>query len=169
MGKLRRQESRDEPAFASVKPLLVETDAAGSWWDLGFTTGTGARQLIVHNQHLVNFQLSSAPGGPMEVRSVISSPFAKNTFACGDFFVVLRDILSGLFGWLDRLEAALVSHLQVNAVDWSPIPNCPFFLLPVGYPSGVTRYEQEYFSLPLCDDSDNLPWSVSVPAMTNSA
>lgn len=164
MGKLRRPESRDEPAFAPVKPLLAETDTPGSWWDLGFTTGTGARQLMIHNQHLVGFQLSSVPGGPMEVRSVVMSPFAQNTFACGDFFGLLRDILTGLFGWLDRLEGALVSHLQAKAVGWSPRPTCPCFLLPVGYPVGTTRYDRDYFPIPLCDGSDELPWSVSVPS-----
>lgn len=163
MGKLRRQESRDELAFAPVRPLLAETDTAGSWWDLGFTTGTGARQMMVHNQHLVDFQLSSAPGGPMEVRSVVMSPFAQNTFACRDFFGLLRDILSGLFGWLDRLEAALLSHLQTKGGGWSFPATCPFFFLPVGHPEGTTRYDRHYFPIPVCDGSDELPWSVSVP------
>jgi hypothetical protein len=162
MGKLRRPESRHEPAFALIKPLLDETDTPGSWWDLGFTTGTGARQLMIHNQHLVGFQLSSAPNGPMEIRSVVMSPFAQKTFACSDFFGLLRDILSGLFGWLDRLEAALVSRLQAKAVGWLPDPTCPYFLLPVGHPEGTTRYDREYFPIPLCDGSDELPWSVSM-------
>ena len=35
------------------------------------------------------------------------SPFSQNIFACRDFFGLLRDILSGLFGWFDRLEVAL--------------------------------------------------------------
>lgn len=163
MGKLRRLESRDEPAFAPIKPMLAETDTPGSWWDLGFTTGTGARQLMIHNQHLVGFQLSSALNGSMEVRSVVMSPFAQHTFACGDFFGLLRDILSGLFGWLDRLESALVSHLQAKGVGWLPGPTCPCFLLPVGYPAGTTWYDRDYFPIPLCDGSDELPWSVSVP------
>ncbi len=164
MGKLRHVKSRDEPAFAPVKALLVETDAPGSWWKLGFTTGTGARQLMVHNQHLVGFQLSSAPGRPWEVRSVVMSPFAQNTFACCDFFGLLRDIVSGLFGWLDRLEAAMVAHVQTKAVGWSPHAWCPSFTLPVGHPVGITRYDRHYFPIPVCDGSDELPWSVSVPS-----
>lgn len=163
MGKLLRKKTRDEPAFAPLKPLFAETDALRSWWNLGFTTGTGARQLLIHNQHLVGFQLSSAPGGPLEIRSVVMSPFALNTFACADFFGLLRDILSGLFAWLDRLELVLTSELQNRAPGWSPRPTCPFFLLPVGYPSGTTRYDREYFPVPLCDGSDDLPWSVSLP------
>lgn len=164
ISKLLRKKVRDEPAFAPVKPLFAETDTPGSWWNLGFTMGTGARQLLIHNQHLVGFQLSSEPGGPLEVRSVVMSPFAQNTFACADFFGLLRDILTGLFGWLDRLELALTTHLQDRATGWSPRPTCPFFLLPVGYPPGTTRYDREYFPLPLCDGSDDLPWSVSLPS-----
>jgi hypothetical protein len=161
MGKLRRQEVRNAPAFAPVKSLLDETHTPGSWWDLGFAPGKG-RQLMVHNHHLVNFELSSPPGGPMEVRAVVTSPSAQNSYACHDFFGLLRAILSGLFGWLDRLEAALVSHLQQQAVGWSP-PAMFQFLLPVGYPPGITRYDPRYFPIPVCDDSDELPVSVSVP------
>jgi hypothetical protein len=162
MGKLRRPEFRNEAGFAPIKALLDETDTPGSWWDLGFTRATGARQLMVHNQHLVAFQLSSAPNSPMEVRSVVMSPFAQNTFACTDLFGLLRDVLSGLFGWLDRLEGALVSQLRANVNGWSPRPTCPCFLLPVGYPAGTTQYDREYFPISLCDGSDELPWSVSV-------
>ncbi len=164
MGKLRR--SRDELAFDSVRPLLIETDSPGSWWDIGFTTGRGARQLLVHNQHLIAFQLESVPGGPVKVRSVVMSPFAENTFACRDFFALLRDTLSGLFGWLDRLESALVSHLKTKVVGWEPHEACPCFLLPVGYPGGTTRYDLDYFPITVCDGSDQLPWSVSVPSGT---
>jgi hypothetical protein len=163
MGQLRSLKARNEPAFAPVQSLLVETDTPGSWWDLGFKRGTGARQLMVHNHHLVEFQLSSPPGGPMEVRAVVMSPYAQNTYACHDFFGLLHDVLSGLFGWLDRLEAALVSHLQTKAVGWSPPATCLAFPLPVGYPPGLTWYDQRYFPIPVCDDSDELPLSISVP------
>jgi hypothetical protein len=163
MGKLRGLKDRNEPSLVPVQPLLVETYTPGSWWDLGFKKGTGARQLMVHNHHLVGFQLSSAPGGPMEVRSVVMSPYAEKTFACGDFFGLLYDVLCGLFGWLDRLEAVLASHLQQQAVGWSPPATCPSFPLPVGYPPGITRYDQRYFPIPVCDGSDELPLSVSCP------
>ena len=99
----------------------------------------------------------------MEVRSVVMSPYAEKTFACGDFFGLLHDVLCGLFGWLDRLEAVLASHLQQQAVGWSPPTTCPSFPLPVGYPPGITRYDPRYFPIPVCDDSDELPVSVSVP------
>ena len=162
MGKLRSQAIRNEPALAHIRPLLAETDAPGSWWDLAFARGTGARQLMVHNHHLVRFQLSSDPGGPVEVRSVVQSPFAQRTFAITDFFGVLRDVLFGLFEWLDRLEETLVAVLQLKVAGWSPIATVPFFYLPVGYPAGTTRYEREYFPIPTCDGSDALPWSITI-------
>ncbi len=168
MGKLRSSKNRTDPALTPVKSLLDELDKAGSWWELAFKKEQGARQLLVHNQHLVGFQVSSALGAPFEARAVLLSPFAQNWFACSDFFELLRDIMSGLFVWLDRLEAALVSHLQMKVAGWSPMPTCPCFLLPVGYPEGVTRYVLEYFPIPVCDGSDNLPWSVSVPLATMS-
>jgi hypothetical protein len=164
MGKLRQ--ARNKLAFAPVQSLLCETYKSGSWWDLGFERGTGARQLMVHNHHLVEFQLSSAPGGPMEVRSVVMSPYAEKTFACGDFFGLLHDVLYGLFGWLDRLEAVLASDLEQKAVGWSLPATCPSFLLPVGYPPGITRYDQRYFPIPMCDGSDELPVSISVPLVS---
>ena len=119
---------------------------------------------MVHNHHLVGFQISSTPGGQTEVRSVVVSPFAQSTFAIHDFFVALRNILGGLFDWLDRLEVALVSILQSKATGWSPSLAVPFFLLPVGYPAGTTKYEKEYFPIPTCDGSDELPWSITVRA-----
>jgi len=166
MGKLRSPQSkvRKHPALAPVKALLDDLEVAGSWWELAFKKERGARQLLIHNQHLVSFQVSSAPGGPFEARAVVMSPFAQNTFAHRDFFGLLRDILSGLFAWLDRLEAALTTHLLTKSVDWEPIPTCPSLLLPVGYPEGITRYDRDYFPIPLCDGSDELPWSVSVPS-----
>lgn len=90
------------------------------------------------------------------------SPFAQQTFATEDFFGLLRDILSGLFQWLDRPELALVSVLQSKDGDWAPSAPVPFYYLPVGYPDGTTRYEREYFPIPVCDGSDALPWSITV-------
>jgi hypothetical protein len=159
MAQLRSKDFRKEPALTPVQPLLVETYTPGSWWDLGFKRCTGARQLMVHHHHLVEFELSSPPGGPMEVRAVVRSPYAQPTYACHDFFGLLHDVLSGLFGWLDRLEATLVSHLQLPDASWS-------FHLPVGYPPGITRYDQRYFPIPVCDGSDELPVSISVPLVS---
>lgn len=168
MGKLRNLKDRTNPVLAPVKHLLDELDLAGSWWELAFKKEQGARQLLVHNQHLVAFQISSVAHGPFEASAVLMSPFAQTTFACCDFFGLLRDILSGLFGWLDHLEAALASHLKSRAPGWLPVTMCPFFFLPVGYPGGVTRYDWKYFPIPLCDGSDSLPWSVSVASAANS-
>ena len=161
-GKLRRTELRSEAAFYPIKCLLDTTDAAGSWWNLGFAPGAGARQLVIHNQHLVDFQLSSAPGGPMEARAVILSPHAVEPFPCKDYFGLLRQILAGLFVWLDDVEHALIIHLQAADPLWQPMLFCPSFLLPVGYPLGTTRYSKEYFPVPTCDGSEELPWTVEV-------
>lgn len=166
MGKLRRLHLRGCEGLAPVADLLDETSTPTSWWDLGFATTTGARQLVVHNQHSVGFQLSSAPNGPMEVRSLVMSLHADRSVPCPDFFGLLRDVLLGFYGWLDRLEATLSAHLQVAAPRWMPRPGCASFPLPVGYPLGTTRYEREYFPLPLCDGSDPLPWSVSIDAQS---
>ena len=161
-GKLRWSELRPELAFQPVRVLLDQTDAVGSWWDLGFKRGSGARQLVIHNQHLVDFQLSSAPGGPMEVQAVISSPLAEVPFPCSDFFGLFRNILGGLFGWLDSAETALISHLKVIEPAWQPMRFCPCFALPVGYPLGTTHYSKEYFLVPICEGSEELPWTAEV-------
>ena len=161
-GKLRRSELRAEAAFQPVKALLDATDVPGSWWELGFATSSGARQLVIHNQHLVEFQLSSAPGGPMETRAVILSPYAEEPFPCRDYFDLLRRVLGGLFEWLDNAETALIARLKAVEPSWQPMPFCPCFSLPVGYPLGTTRYSKEYFPVPICDGSVELPWSVEV-------
>lgn len=164
MGKLRRSELRAEAALQPVRHLLDETDVAGSWWDLGFATGNGARQLVIHNQHLVEFQLSCPPGGPMEARAVILSPFAEEPFPCADYFKLLRTVLTGLFTWLDRAENDLVAYLKAVDSTWKPMTFCPCFSLPVGLSSGTTRYSSEYFPIPTCEGSEQLPWTVEVKA-----
>src|SRR5262249_46116306 len=69
-----------------------------------------------------------------------------------------------LFDWLDRLQSALMAHLQPRDTAWKPFnPACPFFLLPVGWPPGFTRLDPAYFSLPLCEGSDPLPWCAQAP------
>lgn len=162
MGKLRGNDIRDDPALAPVKTLLDVLDNAGSWWELGFKKRQGARQLLVHNQHLVEFQTSMAPGMPYKSQAFLIAPYWGNTGPAIDFFGLLRDILSALFDWLDRLELALTNHLRTKSTNWSPMLTCPSILLPVGYPPGVTRYHADYFPIPLCDGSDALPWTVSV-------
>jgi len=161
-GKLRRIELRSEAAFQPIKSLLDATDATGSWWYLGFATGSGARQLVVHNRHLVDFQLSRLPGGPMEALAVILSPHAVEPFPCNDYFGLLRQALTGLFVWLDDAEQSLIVHLQAVNPLWRPMQLCPSFLFPIGLPSGTTRYSKEYFPVPTCDGSEDLPWSVEV-------
>lgn len=164
MGKLRRSELRTEAAFQPVRSLLDETDVAGSWWKLGFATGKGARQLVIHNQHLVEFQISRAPGSPTKARMLILSPFAEERFPCTDYFKLLRTVLTGLFAWFDRLESDLVAHLKVVDPTWEPMTFCPSFLLPVGLSPGTTRYSSEYFPIPLCEGSEQLPWTVRMEA-----
>jgi hypothetical protein len=164
MGTLKSKGFRSDPALDSIKHLLDALGQADSWWELGFAKKKGARQLLIHNQHLVGFQASSAPGGgePFKVWATLKSPFAESTFVSGDFFSLLRNLLTDLFVWFDQLEIALTSHLLTRATGWSPMSWCPCFMLPVGYPMGVTRYEPDYFPLPLCDGSDPLPWTMEV-------
>ena len=168
-GKLRRTELRAEAALQPIRALLDATDTSRSWWDLGFATGTGARQLVTHNQHLVDFQLSSAPDGPMEARALIRSPYAENPFPCTDFFALLRRLFDDLFMWLDDLEAVLIDHLKAQVPAWQPQVCCPSLLLPVGYPIGKTVYSREYFPISPCDDSEDLPWTIEVRGPEASA
>jgi hypothetical protein len=166
MGDLKRDAVKILPALAQVKPLLDQITTPGPhWWDLAFKPHAGARQLLIHNLHLVSLQASAAPGGPFEIRGAVASPFAPSTFAHTDFFGLIRGILASLFDWLDRLETQLTAVLQVKDSTWSPPARCHSFPLPVGYPPGQTHYDPVYFPIPVCDGSDPLPWSaeVSVP------
>ena len=96
----------------------------------------------------------------MEARALIMSPHAEVPFPCGDYFGLLHGVLGDLFGWLDAAEIALIQHLQTVEPSWQPMLFCPCFPLPVGYPLGKTRYSKEYFPIPRCNGSEELPWSV---------
>lgn len=162
MGKLKDQRSRTE--LAPVAQLLAELDKPTSWWELGFKTKAGGRQLIVHNQHLVEFQAVGQKGGPFKASAHIISVWSNPTVPFTNFFALLRDILEGLCNWLDRLQDALMTHLRPRDPSWSPMSLlCPVMLLPVGWPSGVTVLDPVYFPLPLCDGSDELPWKFKGP------
>lgn len=154
---LRSPENRDNPALAPVMALIKDLDRDGSWWNLGFRREQGARQLLLHNQHLVEFQGSSAPGGPFKVQAFLISPYQPGRVPWQDFFGLLGKLLNDLFVWLDRLQTVLMTHLRETSSA-----ACPRILLPVGYPPGMTRYDADYFPIPLCLGSDPLPWTISV-------
>lgn len=104
---------------------------------------------------------------PIRSNAILISPNRDGTDLPIDFFGQLREILAGLFEWLDRLELALTYYLHTKSASWSPMLLCPFVLLPVGYPPGVTQYDADYFPIPLCDGSDALPWTVNVGSGPN--
>ena len=98
----------------------------------------------------------------MEVKANLISAYQKHAID-GDFFRLLRDILASLCDWLDRLEDALVKHLQTLNSVWKPKSQCWCVDLGLGLPvSGVT-YHPLYFPLPLCDEADPLPWTYGPP------
>jgi hypothetical protein len=163
MGGLKRKDIRSTPALAPVSSLLSELDDSDSWWKLGFKAGVGARQLLIHNQHVVAFQGSQSPGCPMEANAFLLAPFAQKPVA-GDFFVVLRELFAKLCDWLDRLEAALTSHLPIISPPGWPKGLCPRILLPLGHPMTGVQLSEAYFPLPLCDGSDALPWEFGPPS-----
>jgi hypothetical protein len=164
MGGLKHKDIRSMPALAPVSSLLAELDDSNSWWELGFKTGVGARQLLIHNQHVVTFQGAQSPGCPMEAYAFLVAPFGQTPVA-GDFFVVLRELFAKLCDWLDRLEAVLTAHLPVvPSPGWWPKGFCPRILLPLGHPMTGVQFSERYFPLPLCDGSDALPWGFAPPS-----
>src|SRR5205807_9220608 len=128
MGRLK---DKKDALLAPVDALFDELKKSDSWWKLAFKHELGGRQLLVHNQHLTHFQASAAPGTPFQASATISSPFAaKQLITVRDFFGLMRETLSSLFDWLDRLETALKSHLQPRDTSWKPMnPGCPSFSL----------------------------------------
>lgn len=163
MGGLKKRDIRSLPALAPVAGLLSELDDANSWWELAFKTGVGARQLLIHNQHMVTFQAAQSPGCPMEATAFLVSPGGRTPMA-GDFSVRLREILSKLCDWLDRLEAILTASLPVQPPPaWFPSGFCPCIGLPLGHPQTGLVLTERHFPLPLCDGSDPLPWRFGPP------
>jgi hypothetical protein len=159
MGKLK---ANGLPTLAPVHTLLGELKNPGTWWQLAFERGEGARQLIIHNHYVVTFQGAQASSGPMEAEANLISAYHKHAID-GGFFKLLREILASLCDWLDRLEDALVAHLQTRDSTWKPMSQCPFILLGLGFPMSGVNHHPLYFPLPLCDGSDPLPWTIGAP------
>jgi hypothetical protein len=158
MGDLKHPAVIELPALAPVHSLLNELNNPGTWWELAFKPHHGARQLLIHNHYVVTFQGAQSPGGPMEAKAKLISAYQKHAID-GDFFRLLRDILTSLCDWLDRLEGALVKHLHTLNSGWKPMSQCPSIFLGLGFPMSGVNYHPLYFPLPLCDGADPLPWA----------
>ena len=157
MGDLKHPVVLPLPALAPLSARLKHLNTAGSWWDLAFRPHHGARQLLIHNQFVVTFQGTQAPGKPMEAQANLISPY-QHTALGGNFSALLRVILTDFCNWLDFLEADLVAHLRAKDPAWKPMADCPSVLLGLGFPAAGVFYHSQYFPLPLCDHSDPLPW-----------
>jgi hypothetical protein len=155
MGLLKDEK---DPTLAPVSALLNELNNPGSWWELAFRTKVGGRQLIIHNQSLVEFHGCSAGAQAHLIRPYGEGPSL-------DFFKLLSNIFANLFDWLERLESTMTAYLHTKSSNWHPksiSPECPYFRLPIGLPHGTTTLHPEYFVFPLCNGSDPLPWTVTV-------
>ena len=159
MGGLKHAWLQDHAVqLTPVGSLLAELEQPGSWWHELFKPKAGMRQLVVHNQHLVEFQVSTLPDQEPTVEGFLQSPYGATGIKWQDFMAVIRRALLGLCEWLDRLEQTLRAHLVAGGDGrqlWG-------FTFPIGYAMGTTLLDPRYFLLPLCDGSDPLPWSIDV-------
>ena len=168
MGDLKHPAVIGLPALAPVHTLLNELNNPGTWWELAFKPHHGARQLLIHNHYVVTFHGAQTTSGPMEAKANLISAYQKHAID-GDFFRLLRDILTSLCDWLDRLEDALVKHLQTLISAWKPMSQCPFILRGLGFPMSGVNYHPLYFPIPLCDGADPLPWAIGPPVREGAA
>lgn len=160
MGSLK---SRDHAAVREldlVRPLLDALEAPGSWWQRGFRSGKGMRQLLVHLQHLVEFQGSSSEGGPLTVKAFLHVPIGQERV--GDwieYFDEMRELLADFATWCDRVEAVLAPLLSIPESIASRVTA---WVLPTEYSLGCHLYGAKYQVLPVCDGADPLPWTIRV-------
>lgn len=162
IGRLRNLKTQEHPLLAPLHPLFAELDRDHSWWNLGFRRGSGARQLLMHNHHQIEFQINSGPSGEPTVKAYICSPYsASGGSNFVDFFDITKQLLADLFSWLDRLEILLASILE-SKYGQAPEIAPSLILLPVGYELGKHVLYPEYFPVPLCDGSDPLPWIMNL-------
>jgi hypothetical protein len=166
MGRLKDQ--YPAPALAPVAPLLQELTGSNpttsnpiAWWAQGFERREGVRQLLVHNHYLIQFGGVGPGDGSFAAQATLISPMEKIPLPSSDLFTLLRDILLSLCDWLDSLEVALKNHLAPKDPAYKWPGKCPLIMLPVGYPPGPTTLEADYFPLPMCAGSDQLPWTIS--------
>lgn len=162
MACLRNRKTLKHPLLAPLHSLFAELAQDDSWWNLGFRRGSGARQLLMHKHHQIEFQISSEPSREPIVKAYICSQYsASDGSNFVDFFEVTHQLLTKLFSWLDRLEILLASILE-SKYGQAPETAPSLILLPTGYELGKHTLYPEYFPVPLCDGSDPLPWTMNV-------
>ncbi len=160
MGKLRSLACH--ASLAPVKSLMDDLGEPDSWWALGFRPKQGVRQLLIHNHHCVEFQVISVPNQSPWIDVSLLSPYSDlERVSFTDYAAILRNILTKLFNWLDRLEEVLKIHLKTT-FDKEVALTHPQIILPVGYEIGKTTYLESYFPIPRCEDADPLPWTIDV-------
>ena len=113
----------------------------------------------VHNRYVVTFQGNQLLGGSMEANAYLFSAYQMDQIA-GNFFKLLRNILTNLCEWLDSVEEALVKHLETQSSIWKPMVRCPLIPLGLGFPTSGVTYHPLYFPVPLCEGADPLPWTI---------
>lgn len=136
-------------AFAFMLPLLEACQQPESWWHLAFKRSLGARQLLVHHQHLVQIQCAGNDSG-LTTSAFLCSPLSSN-FAFQNYFALMLQILSRLFAWLDELERVLAQQIGVG-----PSETCFSIPIPVGHVFNFIL-DERYFPVPLCHASAPLP------------
>lgn len=162
MACLRNRKTLKHPLLAHLQPLFAELAQDNSWWNLGFRRGSGARQLLMHKHHQIEFQISSESSREPIVKAYICSQYsASDGSNFVDFFAVTQRLLTKLFSWLDRLEISLASILE-SKYGRAPETAPSIILLPPGYELGELTLYPEYFPIPLCEGSDPLPWTMNV-------
>lgn len=153
MGKLKSIAKKDAQ-FSKVANLLSSLDQSGSWWDIGFKRFSGVRQRLVHHRSIIQFQVSKAPRKRPEIWGffIEANPDYSPS---NQFFPILRAMFLHFFDWLDQLHAIL--RAQIKAPPLSMAPPTWSFLFPIALRMGTTRFAQEYFPLPMLDQSNPLP------------
>ena len=149
------------PELKEVSELLLELDQSGSWYDIGFRKRHGMRQLIVHHNNIITLQVNKHPEGKSMIHGYISDP-THTTKNSSEYFKSLQKLLLGLCLWLDRLYLILLEHLG-NPTN-TPPPSDFGLILPIGFRKGTTKLVNQYFPIPVCSKSQNLPWRISIRA-----
>lgn len=153
--KKRIKLKQDVPS--EIANLFNSLEDPQSWWSLALLRGTGMRQRLEHSTSLLTLTTSAKPEDPNMTPDVRLVNIGRSDEAI-DFEKALKQIMTNLCDWLDKLEALLlknlVESLKSKDVSWSPfdkpVPS-------VYFPSlRVNNFDTNGFYLPICKEYENL-------------
>ncbi len=159
------------PTPRGLKQVFDELRDQNSWWNVGFKSGEGIRQRLVHYTDMVTITASRRPGST-RFRTTAYLHAMDRKVPTRNLEAEISRILLGLCEWLDRVEEALKDMLADEArrkhIQWNPRQDPSRLRIPVGLTNKWRIIPKKHFLyLPICEGSHS--FSLRTRATTSSS